>query len=174
VFPARPGTILFQAANKTFSCPSGSYKQSFSPGDENLSGRNEASPEACSPDATNGYASENDAFSFCLVSQSSRKTAQCCLENLCVRAIEQRTTANSYPERFQANHEKLYESEKRTELIQTTFACICATFFLCSARFFSSAVRKYRIKYVETTSTFWDKRRRIEEKNESFLSQESE
>jgi hypothetical protein len=36
------------------------------------------------------------------------------------QAIEQRTTVNSHPERFQANHEKLYESEKRTELIQTT------------------------------------------------------
>src|SRR6266487_4899831 len=67
-----------------------------------------------------GYASETDVFSFCLASQSSRKTAQCCLEKNCVRAIERRTTINSRSERFQANHEKLYESEKRTELIQTT------------------------------------------------------
>jgi hypothetical protein len=29
-FLARPDTILFQAANKTFSCPSGLYKRSFS------------------------------------------------------------------------------------------------------------------------------------------------
>jgi len=139
-FLAQPDTILFQAANKTFSCPSGSSKRSFSPGDEILSGRNEASPEACSLEAANGYASETDVFSFCLASQSSRKTAQCCLEKNCVRAIERRTTINSRSERFQANHEKLYESEKRTELIQTTFKLIrftgqCALGdidFLCS------------------------------------------
>src|SRR5437899_8025491 len=88
----------------------------------------------------NSYASENDAFSFCLVSKSSRKTAQCCLEKNCVRAIERRTTVNSLPEGSHANHEKLYESEKRTELIQTTFKLIrftgqCALGdidFLCS------------------------------------------
>ena len=56
-------------------------------------------------------------FSFAWSARRSRKTAQCCLENLCVRAIERRTTVNSHSERFQANHEKLYESEKRTELI---------------------------------------------------------
>jgi len=89
-----------------------------------LSGRNEASPEACSPDAVNGYASENDVFSLCTACQSSRKTAQCCLEKLCVRAIEWQATINYLPERFQANHEKLYESEKRTELIQTTITII--------------------------------------------------
>jgi hypothetical protein len=32
--------------------------------------------------------SENDVFFFCLVSQSSRKTAHCCLENLCVEAFD--------------------------------------------------------------------------------------
>src|SRR5712692_10550077 len=68
----------------------------------------------------NGYAEDFDAFSFCLVSKSSRKTAQCCLEKNCVRAIERRTTVNSLPEGSPANHEKLYESEKQTELIQTT------------------------------------------------------
>ena len=105
-----------------------------------LSGRNEAAPEACELSAANGYASENDAFSFCLVSQGSRKTAQCCLEKNCVRATLQRTAVNSLPELSQANHEKLYESEKRTELIQTTFKLIrftgqCALGdidFLCS------------------------------------------
>src|SRR2546427_9369522 len=66
----------------------------------------------------NSYVSENDAFSFCLVSQSSRKTAQCCLEKNCVRAIERRTTVNSLPEGSHANHEKLYESEKRTILFR--------------------------------------------------------
>src|SRR6266699_470692 len=99
----------------------GLHKRSFSPGDEFLSGRNEAAPEAYSSDTANGYESENDVFSFCTASQGSRKTAQCCLENLCVRAIERRTAVNSLSERFQANHEKLYESEKRTELIQTTY-----------------------------------------------------
>src|SRR6266702_7679800 len=59
-------------------------------------------------------------FPFAWSARRSRKTAQCCLEKNCVRAIERRTTVNSLPERFQANHEKLYESEKRTELIQTT------------------------------------------------------
>jgi hypothetical protein len=39
-----------------------------------------------------------DAFSFSLVSKSSRKTAHCCLEKNCVRAIERRTTVNSLPE----------------------------------------------------------------------------
>src|SRR5712692_9266901 len=68
----------------------------------------------------NGYAEDFDAFSFCLVSKSSRKTAQCCLEKNCVRAIERQTTVNSLPEGSPANHEKIYESEKRTELIQTT------------------------------------------------------
>jgi hypothetical protein len=43
--------------------------------------RNEAASEACSPDATNGYGSENDVFSFCMASQSSRKTAKSHLEN---------------------------------------------------------------------------------------------
>ena len=75
---------------------------------------------SCSPDAASDYASENNAFSFCLVSILLRKTAQCSLENLWVRGIERRTTVNSHPERFQTKYEKLYESEKRTELIQTT------------------------------------------------------
>ena len=52
---------------------SGSLKRSFSPGDEILSGRNKASPEAYSSDTANGYVSENDAFFFCPVSQRSRK-----------------------------------------------------------------------------------------------------
>ena len=98
-----------------FSCQLGSTNGLFRGRDEMLSGRNEAAPEACELSAANGYASENDAFSFCLVSQSSRKTAQCCLEKNCVRAIERRTTVNSLPEGSHANHEKLYESEKRTK-----------------------------------------------------------
>src|SRR6266699_3363078 len=98
----------------------GLHKRSFSPGNEVLSGRNEAAPEAYSSDTANGYESENDVFYFCTASRGSRKTAQCCLEKLWVRAIKRQTTINSLPERFQANHEKLYESEKRTELIQTT------------------------------------------------------
>jgi hypothetical protein len=72
-FLARPDTILFQPANKTFSCPSGLYKRPFSSPGENLSGRNEAAPEACSTDVANGYASETDAFSFCLVSKTLEK-----------------------------------------------------------------------------------------------------
>jgi len=86
-FLAQSDTILFQVANETFSCPSGLYERPFSPGDENLSGRNEAASKACSADAAKRIASENDAFSFCLVSQSSRKTAQRCLEKLRVRTI---------------------------------------------------------------------------------------
>jgi hypothetical protein len=38
-----------------------------------LSGRDEGSPEAYSPDTANGYASENDAFSFCLVNTRFEK-----------------------------------------------------------------------------------------------------
>ncbi len=63
-------------------------------------------------------------FPFAWSARRSRKTAQCCLEKNCVRAIERRTTVNSLPEGSHANHEKLYESEKRTELIQTTFKLI--------------------------------------------------
>jgi len=113
-FLAQSDTILFQAANKMFSCQLGSTNGLFRGRDEMLSGRNEAAPEACELSAANGYASENDAFSFCLVSQGSRKTAQCCLEKNCVRATLQRTAVNSLPELSQANHEKLYESEKRS------------------------------------------------------------
>jgi hypothetical protein len=113
-FLAQSDTILFQAANKTFSGQLGTTNDLFRGRDEMLSGRNEAAPEGCSLDATNGYAEDFDAFSFCLVSQGSRKTAQCCLEKNCVRATLQRTAVNSLPELSQANHEKLYESEKRS------------------------------------------------------------
>jgi hypothetical protein len=58
------------------------------------------SPEGCSPDTANGYASENDAFSFCLASIFLRKRVQCCLENLCVRTIEQATALYWPLERF--------------------------------------------------------------------------
>jgi len=85
-----------------------------------MSNDNPHSKMDSSPDTANGYVSENDAFSFCLASILLRKMVQCCLEYLCVRAIEQQTAVNFPPERFQTNHEKLYELEKRTELIQTT------------------------------------------------------
>jgi hypothetical protein len=67
------------------------------------------------------YAEDFDAFSFCLVSKSSRKTAQCCLEKHGVRAIERRTPVNSLPEGSPAHHEQFYESEKRTELAHGQF-----------------------------------------------------
>jgi hypothetical protein len=67
-FLAQSDTILFQAADKKFSGQLGTTNGLFRGRDEMLSGRNEAAPEACSLDAANGYASENDAFSFCLVS----------------------------------------------------------------------------------------------------------
>jgi hypothetical protein len=79
-------------------------------------------PAVVDRDTANGYVSENDTFSFCLARILLRKTVQCCLENLCVRAIEGQDAANSHPERLQAKHEKLYESEKRTELIQSTIS----------------------------------------------------
>ena len=80
------------------------------------------------------------ALPLLLASILLRKTVKCCLENLCARTIERKTAVNSHPERFQANHEILYEPEKRTELIQTTFKLIrftgqCALGdidFLCS------------------------------------------
>jgi hypothetical protein len=97
----------------------------FSQENEKLSGRNDAAWEASSSDPANGYASENDVFSFSAASQSSRKTAQSCLENLCVRAIKRPTTVNSLSKRFQANREKLYASEMRRELIQTTGTYYC-------------------------------------------------
>ena len=61
-----------------------------------------------------------DAFSFYPVSQRSRKTAHYCLEKLCGRTIERQTAINQLPGGFKANHEKLYVSRKRRELIQTT------------------------------------------------------
>src|SRR5712692_2068671 len=91
----------------------------------------------------NGYASENDAFSFCLVSKSSRKTAQCCLEKNCVRAIERRTTVNSLPEGSPANHEKLYESEKRTELIQTTLSWSFLLYQSCATLIYPAATKLF-------------------------------
>jgi hypothetical protein len=61
-----------------------------------------------------------EVFSFYPVGKSSRKTAQCCLENLCVRALERRTTINELSEHFHANHQKLYESQKRSFIRRTT------------------------------------------------------
>jgi hypothetical protein len=66
------------------------------------------------------YVSENDVFSFCLVNSLLRKTVQCCLENLCVRATLRRTAVKSHLERIQAKHKKLYESEMRSYIRQTT------------------------------------------------------
>jgi hypothetical protein len=59
-------------------------------------------------------------FPFAWSARVREKRLKCCLEKNCVRATLQRTAVNSLPELSQANHEKLYESEKRTELIQTT------------------------------------------------------
>ena len=86
-FLAQSDTILFQVANETFSVCLDRTNGLFRTRDENVSGRNEVSPEACSPDSANGYASENDAFSFYTANQGSRKTAQRCLEKLRVRTI---------------------------------------------------------------------------------------
>jgi hypothetical protein len=33
------------------------------------------------------YAAENERFPFCFAGKMAEKTAQCCLENLCGRAI---------------------------------------------------------------------------------------
>jgi hypothetical protein len=109
-FLAQSDTILFQAASRPFFAgevrANGHFRQSH----EKLSGRNEAASEACSLNAANGYASENDTFSFCTANQDSRKTSQCCLEKLCGRAIERRTTVSLHPERFHTIHWKIYGS----------------------------------------------------------------
>jgi hypothetical protein len=102
----------------------------FTRKNEILCGRNEAPPEADSSDTTNGYESENHLFSFCQSAQGSRKTAQCCLENLRVRTTLRQTAVNSHPECFQTKYEKLYESEKRTELIQTTYHLVALPAFV--------------------------------------------
>ena len=60
---------------------------------------------ALSESLTKGIASENDVLSFCLVSQGSRKTVQCCLEKFCGGAIEQQTIIHELLMCLQANHE---------------------------------------------------------------------
>jgi hypothetical protein len=123
-FLAQSDAILFLAANRSFVAGEERANSPFHEKNEILWGRNEAPPEADSSDTANGYESENHLFSFCQSAQGSRKTAQCCLENLRVRATLRQTAVNSHPERFQTKREKLYESEKRTELIQTTLTLL--------------------------------------------------
>jgi hypothetical protein len=78
---------------------------------EKFCGRNDAAPEALSAGHMKRIASENNEFSFYLVGQNSRKTAQCCLENLFGRAIAGQTAINELPERSQANHEMRIQLE---------------------------------------------------------------
>ena len=81
-------------------------KGHFCQNHEKYCGRNDAPSEALSESMMKGIASENDAFSFCLVSQGSRKTVHRCLEKICGRATERQTTINELLMGLQANHEK--------------------------------------------------------------------
>jgi hypothetical protein len=98
---------------------------------EKLSGTNDVPPEALSAGHTKRMESEIEAFSFYPDGKSSRKTAQCCLENVCVRAIERRTIINELSEHFHANHQKLYESQKRSFIRRTTTSARANWFFYC-------------------------------------------
>src|SRR5207247_11211641 len=87
-------SILFQATEQPFFAGEACAKDHFCQHHEKYCGKNDAAPEALSESLAKGIASENDAFSFYLICQNSRKTARCCLEKNCVRAIERRTAIN--------------------------------------------------------------------------------
>jgi len=79
-----------------------------------------AASEAPSQRHMKGYASESASFSFGSANVQAENVTQCCLEKLCVRTTERIAAVNCLPERFQANREKLYASEMRSYIRQTT------------------------------------------------------
>jgi len=87
---------------------------------ENLCGRNKAAPEAYSLDIANDYESENDMFSFCPTYQGSRKTAHCCLEKLRVSTISLLDSLNWLHWLLSSKRVKIFSSEKRSDIRQTT------------------------------------------------------
>jgi hypothetical protein len=86
-FLAQSDTIRFQAANRPFFRLAELHKRPFLPGNEFLYGRNEAPAEALLLHHSKGIASKTRAFVFFGPVYNSEKTAQCCMEKNCVRAI---------------------------------------------------------------------------------------